>query len=513
MYRWVSGWRSPGIDTRLPRLTAILGMLTTLCLCSVCAAVLLDLRDGVRRGAEQQSLNLLQLAKLDVARNFEMFDLSIRAALDGLDEPGFRELSPALRRMVLFDRSASASYLGAIKVLDEHGRVVEDSDPTAALPIDLAESDAFRHHRADPSGEVYLGRPSLSPLTGDLVISVSRRRSDANGRFAGIVIGTMRLAYFQSLFQGLSLGGRGAMTLFHTDGTVLVREPFAKDYIGKNILGSPGFKTISATRSGTFTAQSALDGVERFYTFARIGDLPLILSVARSSDDILSDWWTKALVIGLVVVGLGGVTGALTVALQRELWQRESAETRVLAANAELAALAVTDALTGLYNRRRFDEDLTREWRRSLRTGKSLSIVMIDADNFKAFNDTYGHQAGDGALRTIGAALRENVREDADVACRIGGEEFALLMPETDQAGALVLAERVRDAIASRAIPHTGNQSGVVTVSIGVAALVPVQPQGAPDLVAAADAALYEAKATGRNQVKAGRPSEPRKAA
>jgi diguanylate cyclase (GGDEF)-like protein len=494
--------QSSDAGARMPRLTAILGVLTTIALCAVCATVLYDLRASVKLRAEQQALNLLQLTKLDVARNFEMFDAALRAAIDGVDEPGLRSLTPDMQRLVLFGRSPTAGYLGGLKVLDETGAVLADSDPASALPAEAAYRDAFRHHLDNPSSDIHIGRPSLSPTSGDLVITVSRRRSHSDGKFAGVAIGTMRLAYFHTLFQALSLSGQDAVTLFHTDGTVLMREPYTKEAIGLSVAGSPGYKVFSTTRSGTYNGTSPVDGITRFYTFARMGELPLILSVARSVDDIFSEWWTKALVIGVVVTGLGCLTGALTVMLQQSLWRRESAEKRVLAANAELAALAVTDALTGLLNRRRFDESLNREWRRALRTRKPLSILMIDADSFKAFNDTYGHQAGDGALKSIAAVLRDNGREGTDVACRVGGEEFALLMPEADKAGAVALAERIRGAVAAQSIPHLGSASEIVTVSIGVATLVPDQATGEADFLAAADAALYEAKAAGRNQVK-----------
>lgn len=172
--------------------------------------------------------------------------------------------------------------------------------------------------------------------------------------------------------------------------------------------------------------------------------------------------------------------------------------------NAEdmLKRMASQDFLTGLANRHAFDEALKLEWRRALRQQSYLSLVMLDADHFKAFNDTYGHLQGDACLRSIGAALAENCARAGDLAARYGGEEFALLLPLTDQHGAMAVAERIRGWIQALAIPHAFNgESDSVTISAGVATLVPTAEDRDEDLVRAADQALYTAKRQGRNCV------------
>jgi diguanylate cyclase (GGDEF)-like protein len=173
-------------------------------------------------------------------------------------------------------------------------------------------------------------------------------------------------------------------------------------------------------------------------------------------------------------------------------------------ANVQLTMLASIDGLTGIANRRAFDERFAREWNRSLRTGSPLSLLMIDIDHFKQFNDRYGHQDGDRALTTVATALAAHLQRPADMVARFGGEEFAVLLPQTDLAGAAHLAETLRRSIADLAILHQGSAWGLVTVSIGGAANDHVQPGFGSDrfpLLTAADQALYQAKRSGRNCV------------
>jgi diguanylate cyclase (GGDEF)-like protein/PAS domain S-box-containing protein len=169
----------------------------------------------------------------------------------------------------------------------------------------------------------------------------------------------------------------------------------------------------------------------------------------------------------------------------------------------KLAALAISDGLTGLANRRHFDERLAEEWARAKRDGTQLSLLMIDVDHFKKFNDQYGHQAGDACLRALARILQANVRRPADLAARYGGEEFALLLPNTDSDGCEQVGERVREALRELRMLHALNlPSKIVTVSIGGATNLPAQ--GASDccaLIAAADRALYAAKEEGRDRL------------
>lgn len=171
-------------------------------------------------------------------------------------------------------------------------------------------------------------------------------------------------------------------------------------------------------------------------------------------------------------------------------------------ANIQLQKLAALDGLTGIANRRRFDEMMAIEWQRGQREKSPLSLLMCDIDCFKHHNDTYGHLAGDMCLKKAAAILTEHLQRPADLAVRYGGEEFAIVLPDTDTAGAMVIAEACRSHLAALAIDNTGAASGdVVTMSIGVATAVPGPGSSADELMARADKALYAAKSDGRNRV------------
>ncbi|MBM9500490.1 diguanylate cyclase [Leptospira sp. 201903071] len=168
--------------------------------------------------------------------------------------------------------------------------------------------------------------------------------------------------------------------------------------------------------------------------------------------------------------------------------------------NAYLLAIARTDGLTGLFNRRYFDEVLATEWKRCWRTGNSVALLMLDIDHFKLYNDAYGHQAGDQCLKQVSGAIRECARRAGDVAARYGGEEFAVILPETSESNAVIVSRNILEKIEKLGIPHSASKSSpIVTVSIGMATLSPSPENSIPELIERADKALYLAKEEGRN--------------
>jgi len=203
-----------------------------------------------------------------------------------------------------------------------------------------------------------------------------------------------------------------------------------------------------------------------------------------------------------VGAGAPGPTGI--VASLRDATDRKAVEIKLKDALEQMERMAATDGLTGLANRRHFDNVADAEWRRCARERQALSVMILDADYFKLFNDRYGHLAGDGCLRAIASQLTAAARRPGDLAARYGGEEFLLLMPNTDTAGAESVAERVRTRVLDLAMAHEGSPApNVVTVSIGVATAWPGESghNGVSTLLAAADSALYQAKRGGRNRV------------
>ncbi|GJD73907.1 sensor domain-containing diguanylate cyclase [Methylobacterium goesingense] len=469
-----------------------LGVLAPIGMLVVSGLMLVDLRRDAWDKAEQTSRNLLQVIERDIARNVEVIDLTLQAVQDNLRVPGLAKLDPALRQLVLFDRAATAKDLGVMFVLDENGDVVEDAAASPPRKGNYADRDYFQAHKANRRLGLYVGRPIVSRLTGERMVNFSRRIDKPDGSFGGLVLGSLKLSYFGRLFDQIGLGRDGAINLYLKDGTRITRHPYLETDVGVNIAGSRTFDRFAREGAGTFAEISVRDGVRRLYTFSRVGDLPLILNVALSVDEVEAEWRAKAIVIGSLVLVLCGLTVILSLLFGRELRRRAAMQV-------ELARLSQTDALTELANRRRFEEAYARACAEAGRTGEPLSLLVIDADHFKRFNDRYGHAVGDEVLKGVARCLTASVHRPSDLACRVGGEEFVLLLPGTDKAGALRVAEEVHAQVSKLGVGSAGIGPGAVTVSIGLASAT----SDGVNLYRRADAALYEAKAGGRNQTRA----------
>jgi diguanylate cyclase (GGDEF)-like protein/PAS domain S-box-containing protein len=191
------------------------------------------------------------------------------------------------------------------------------------------------------------------------------------------------------------------------------------------------------------------------------------------------------------------------IVVSRNISERKLVEQRLKEANELLRHLSTIDGLTGVSNRRTFDKQVEIEWNRALRNSTPLSLIMLDIDYFKAYNDTYGHQGGDGCLKQVAAVIEETLGRSTDLLCRYGGEEFCVILPETNEAGAIIVGERIRCAIESLKIPHSGSKIlPWLTISAGTATTIPSVYTSYVDLIANADKAVYKAKFDGRNCVR-----------
>lgn len=248
---------------------------------------------------------------------------------------------------------------------------------------------------------------------------------------------------------------------------------------------------------GHMPGEDGFSVCKRFKADAELRDVPIIFVTAK--DDIAFE--TQALLLGAAdFLGKPVIPPRVKLRVKLHLELKHRME--------ELRAQATTDDLTKLPNRRISSESLSREWGRAIRSSQPLSLMMIDVDCFKQFNDEYGHPAGDQVLRRVAEILSATMRRSSDVACRYGGEEFVALLPDTTEEGARMLATRLRDAVASAAIPHRASKVAPhVTVSVGVSCFRSpredhrTSTKTAADLVEAADRALYLAKRRGRNRV------------
>jgi diguanylate cyclase (GGDEF)-like protein len=369
-------------------------------------------------------------------------------------------------------------------VFDAEGRLTIDASTLDPVPEDRSDEAYFQIPRDHPDAGLFISRPMLHH--GTYAIVLSRRITGADGRFLGVVAGSIRFSYFHDLFGRLHLGQDDSIAVFSRDGTVIMRTPFDLDVVGKNLGKLPGVVRMMAEPTGWYSGESPVDGVLRLF-FWRDNSKPLIVLVGKPWNDILSLWRTEVTRIGGIMVGLILFVLGVTLFLAREIDRRAQAEDK-------LEELATTDALTGLKNRRKFDTAIEGEWRRATRQKTPLALLMIDADHFKSYNDSFGHQAGDEVLVGIAICISDSVRRAGDCAARYGGEEFAVLLPGLSSAEALGVAETIRHKVR-----QWSGDAAVTTVSIGVASLIPVSTMEWSEFVNVADKALYAAKAQGRN--------------
>ena len=454
---------------------------------AICANVLLEMRRGDEALARQTSANLASTIDADIGRNLELYDLSLRAVVDGMQTNAIEQMSKAVRQLVLFDRAATAKHFGAIEVFDAAGNLTVDSATLEVKQKNVSDEDYFDVHRDNPNIGLFISKPRLHHSAYAIVLS--RRISGEDGSFRGIAVGSIRFSYFHNLFDRLTLGPDDSMTVIRRDGVVIMRNPFDLDVIGKDLSKFPGVKRVLTEDKGFFIGSGAVDPTERLYVW-QDNKQPLVTIVGRSLKNIYGRWEQEAIKIGSLLAALALLVATVTMFLAREMSRRAAAEEK-------LAMLAVTDGLTGLKNRRYFDDAIEREWQRSLRQRTPLALLMIDADHFKAYNDMFGHQAGDQALVAIAACISASVRRAGDCGARYGGEEFAMLLPGMSTGDAEKFAERIRVQV--EGLPSKG---AAITVSIGVASVIPVGALSVADFIGAADAALYEAKAMGRNQTR-----------
>lgn len=447
--------------------------------------------------AERSSRNVLTAVARDFTSDLELLDLALKGVMEARRTVGFQNLAPDIQYRLLFDRAALATFMGSLLVINESGGLLADAGPViASRNLNVADRDYFKVHKENNHIGLYVSRPFKSRIRkDDFSIGISRRLSYSNGSFEGVVIGSIPLSDINELFKNLSLGQEGAINLFRSDGTLLTRHPFDASQINQDFGASPHVQRLLREKSGTFESISPIDGVRRIISFERLDRYPLVLTVALSVDEIFATWRRKALVLGVLTVALCSAVVGLTFLFQSELRRRTRAETK-------LRRIARTDDLSGLPNRRGFRETFEREWRQAIRSGASLSLLYVDVDWFKSFNDRYGHGRGDEVLRTIAGTLDASIRRPRDVAARHGGEEFAVVLPDTDLAGALLIAESIRKAILALGVLHEGSPYQLVTVSIGVASAKPSRGSNGSYLHEASDRALYDAKAAGRNCIR-----------
>jgi diguanylate cyclase (GGDEF)-like protein len=467
--------------------------------------------------ARRAALNESRVATLNMARAmadhaeglFDQVDSVLASVVEQVEHDGLGSQRARLQHYL----TATASREGAIQdlfIYDADGRWVLNSleHPPPGAPLNNADREYFDYHRTHAELGTRVGVPVRSRSRGVLVIPVSRRLQRADGSFAGVVLATVAHDYFRNYFERIDIGDEGVIMLGNDDGRLIMRRPASEPDLEH---GAPADTLLTLLRQQGPTGNvdvTGRDGVARHFAYEHLRRYPLLVGVGVSQREVLERWRRSAWLGGagagallLALVLLGGSMIRQLVLRDRLQQALRTAKRELEASNDSLRAMALSDGLTGLPNRRHFDQRLEQEFKRAMRDGSALALIMLDVDYFKRYNDRYGHVAGDACLQAVAKAISSSLRRPADLAARFGGEEFAILLPDTGSEGAIAVAEAARQALLQRAIEHNDNPGRLVTLSAGVAVLRPQRGQSSRRLIEAADEGLYEAKGQGRNRV------------
>jgi signal transduction histidine kinase/DNA-binding response OmpR family regulator len=297
----------------------------TLAFVVLCGLLAAEANRDAERLADVMAARLAAVVEQDVARSVELFDHTLQTAIELFQSPATAGLSPEQRNRVLFAAAARDRYVAFANVLDENG------DVTAGLPVDehatnWSSRDYFSALRRNEANGIYIGRPFATTQEEYAGITISRRVSGADGKFAGVVVLGVRVAYFRDLFGRLGLGPAGSVTLLRDDGTVLMRLPFDRNDVGRIVDATAPSAEFLRTGTSSFAATDPSDHVQRQFAFRRIGTLPLIVSVGIADEEIGAGWRTRVLLISLAGAGLAAAAGLVIARLLQELRLRHAAE-------------------------------------------------------------------------------------------------------------------------------------------------------------------------------------------
>jgi diguanylate cyclase (GGDEF)-like protein/PAS domain S-box-containing protein len=550
---------------------------------------------------------------------------AVDVALDDIAESlKYRDPPPDLFHLHLMATVRKLPQLRELEVLDADGNWKYSSLPEKPQ-YNNSDRDYFIYHRDNSDPSIRINQPLVSRLTGRPTVILSKRITDQDGSFAGVLLADIDSAYFNDFYDAIRLGRNGGITLLRTDGIVLAHRPM--EDVGRDLSNSSLVRVqLKQNSIGYFKEKSPFDGVMKYFGYERVPQYPIVIVVALSADELFANWRGElrsdlvvaaGLICAIVLMAallvsqsrvrmkmetnlrerekryrlladniadiillfdrdgailfasqsvhplLGmsaeslvgrscfdlihrddvGVVRAASeqlvdrmtsktvifrtcrqdgsiiwlesnlkiasaadsageiqvVSVLRDVTQRKLMEDELTALNTRLAQLATTDGLTGLSNRRTFDGFLRREYARH----EQISVLLFDIDNFKGFNDTLGHQAGDKCLVDVAKILADVTQGTGGLSARYGGEEFIIVLPGVPEEHARRIADAVRLMIRSLQIVNPAAKSGYVSVSVGIASKLKTTLNEL-NLVGEADLALYEAKRRGRDQCVSG---------
>ena len=333
-----------------------LALLLSLGIGALFARAILTIRDDEWNYARTTNTNLVQALEKSVARTLDGLDRSMVGLADGVTRPEVMALAPDLRALVLFDHSLRSPAVAAISVSNVYGDIVLHGKGAATDQVNIAAADYFVAHSSGAHEGLYIGRPKVThpahrmpaaAVAGstktvpsdEFSLPLSRAYFDHDGAFAGVVVVAVRLSYFNDLLRALDLGESSGSNLFRSDGTVLARFPYDGANVGRSVAGTPTMLKLQASPEGIFVGLAALDGLERLYTFRHVGNYPLIINVAQSTNTILAHWRRSAWQLGSFALLLMLACGGMAALFTRELKARQRVSAKLERAEGDVRTI------------------------------------------------------------------------------------------------------------------------------------------------------------------------------
>jgi GGDEF domain-containing protein len=460
----------------------------------------------------------------------------------------------------LADAARSVTWLKSLSFVEPNGHIICSSNPDV-VGVDISHLPHFK--RATQTREFALSDYFVGRVVGPTLFA-AMPHTGPDGAIDVLVSAPLELSWFDRVASTLAQSSGSVVLMVDGSGTLLARQPAREGLVGRQFKDRALIRAMLAQSEGVFTGES-LDGVRRIFGFVQLPGTSARLAVGmdegevmrRANHEIMMGLAGLLLMTAVVLaaiwfggerlfvrpirtltriaqrIGRGDFSARaaelpwapefvpLAAALDDMAGQLASREQELRESNGQLRELAYIDGLTGISNRRAFNARLATEWQLAAELGQPIGVLILDVDHFKLFNDRYGHVQGDTCLRRISGVLiagtrvretptpraavppsfRNLVARDPDFTARFGGEEFAVLLQGASLEAAVTAADRLRSAVEDLRIAHETSPKGFVTISIGVASVVPGKGDTAQRLVETADAGLYEAKRRGRNMV------------
>ena len=382
--------------------------------------------------------------------------------------------------------------LSEVRIATANGQVLYGDGVSRSDHQYWGNSDFFIDLRDHPNKGLIIFNPIIGAVTKQWGISFSRRYNHPDGSFAGVVVSAVPISYFANLISKSGVGPHGIVVLRDANLGMIVRYPAmdsATQRIGTKTFSVELQKAIDTGRSTiSYHTKASGDGTERTSTYRRLNALPFHLVVGLGTEDYMIPWVDELNISLIKLAAFMFLTAVLLIMLYRRT-----------AALMKVTEVSLRDSLTRLPNRRAFDIEYERLKRQAIRNRSAISVLFIDIDNFKKFNDTYGHEIGDTILKLVARAIDNCLHRPLDMVCRWGGEEFVAVLPGTAQEAAELLSNNILCNVRQIEMP-IGHKRLKFSVSIGIASMILKAEEAFSDMVDMADHAMLAAKVQGRDR-------------